>query len=315
MTGTRKYPLFHPQFWPAWLGLGLLWLIIHLPESSQLAIGRNLGRLLYLCGGKLKKITLTNLRLCFPGQTPEERLMLARRNFSALGIGLIEAARAFWLPSEKLLASCTLHGFEHIPPAFAKGKGILLVSPHFTCLEIVGRLLALQHNFSVMFRPHKKPVLAFIHERFRNRHYPESIPSHRIRRLIEALKNNRAVWYAYDIDGGKKNSVFAPFFGIEAASLTSVSRLAHMSGAAVVPVHFYRQDKGFRYDVFLGPSLTHFPSDSLIKDATRLNALMEKAIRQKPEQYIWQYQRFKTRPNGQPRLYSQTAGPANDGIY
>ncbi len=300
---SPKKSLSHPRFWPAWLGLSLLWLSIKLPDRLQMSLGRTLGRLLYLFGGKLKKITLTNLTLCFPRLSSEERKALARRNFQSLGIGLIEAARAFWLPAEKLSTTCTVHGLEHLQPAFARGKGILLVSPHFTCLEMVGRLLAMQYHFSVMFRPHKKPVLAFIHERFRNRHYPESIPSHRVRQLIEALKQNRAVWYAYDIDGGKKNSVFAPFFGLEAASLTAVSRLAEISQAAVMPVHFYRREQGFHYDVFLGSPLADFPSDDWVKDATRLNRLMEEAVLQKPEQYIWQYQRFKTRPRGESRLY------------
>lgn len=112
-----------------------------------------------------------------------------------------------------------------------------------------------------------------------------------------------AIWYAYDIDAGPKHSVFAPFFGIPTASLTSASRIAHISGAAVIPISFHRRDSDLGYDVLLSPPLENFPSNDPITDATRLNAIIEEAIRNKPEQYVWQYKRFKTRPQGESRLY------------
>lgn len=295
--------LLMPRYWPAWLGLGLLWLIVQLPDRWQFAMGQFLGKLIARWGGRLKKNTWTNLRLCFPEKNPAELRQLASAGFLSVGLGIIETGRAFWLPESKMTAACTLHGMQHAEAALAQGKGILLISPHFTCLEIVGRLLANQPNFAVMYRLHKKPLLAFIHARFRNVHYRRSIPSHRIRQLIQALRDNMAVWYAYDIDAGKKNSVFAPFFGVPAASMTAVSRLAGLTGAAVMPVHFYRKGNAFHYAVCLGEPLDAFPSDDFVEDATRLNSLLEAGIRQHPEQYLWQYQRFKTRPPGEKRLY------------
>jgi KDO2-lipid IV(A) lauroyltransferase len=161
----------------------------------------------------------------------------------------------------------------------------------------------MQYSFGVMYRPHKKPLVSFIHEKFRKQKSIQYIPRQNIRELLRALNNNTAIWYAYDVDGGRKRSVFAPFFGIQTASLTAVSRLVNMCDTVVVPISFYRRDNEFGYDIYLSPALKNFPSEDLTADATRLNASLEQAIRHKPEQYVWQYKRFKTRPPGEKRFY------------
>ncbi len=302
-TFKKKLALFHPLYWPAWFGIGVLWLIARLPKRMQLGLGKGIGRLIYAMPGKLKHITAVNIKLCFPELSLEEQKKLARKNFESLGIGIIESAMAWWLPNEKIQHLFTLHGLEYVEKAFAAGKGIILLGPHFTCLEMVGRLMSMRYSFAVMYRPHKKRLIAFIHERFRQKHYMEAIPSNRIRQLIRALNNNMAIWYAYDVDGGQKSSVFAPFFGVPTASLTSVSRIVRMSDAAVIPIGFYRRDNEFHYDIVLYPPIEQFPTENLEEDAVKLNQALEVAIRRKPEQYVWQYKRFKTRPVGEARLY------------
>ncbi|HSW70146.1 MAG TPA: LpxL/LpxP family Kdo(2)-lipid IV(A) lauroyl/palmitoleoyl acyltransferase [Gammaproteobacteria bacterium] len=299
----KHFELINPIYWPAWFGIGILWLITRLPVRLRLGLGKGIGKLLYCFPSKLKHITEVNIKLCFPELSPEKQQKLARDNFASLGIGLIEAAMAWWLPDEKLKHLFTLHGMEYVEQAFAKGKGIILLGPHFTCLEMVGRLLGMHYSFAVMYRPHKKRLIAFIQERFRQKYVSQAIPRNRVRELIRALNNNIAIWYAYDIDGGKKNNVFAPFFGVQTSCLTSVSRLVNMSHAAVIPISFFRRDDNFNYDVILYPPIENFPTDDLQNDAARLNAALEHAIREKPEQYVWQYKRFKTRPKGEPRIY------------
>ncbi|HLB57617.1 MAG TPA: lipid A biosynthesis acyltransferase, partial [Gammaproteobacteria bacterium] len=249
MSKTKKQSsLLNPLYWPAWLGFGILWLITRLPYRFQLKIGATLGLLLYYLPTQLKTITDINLSLCLPELTAKQKKELMKKNFASLGIGLIEAAMAWWLPDEKLQNLYQLYGLEHVEAAFKKGKGIILLGPHFTCLEMVGRIVGMHYTFGVMFRPHKKRFIAFIHDRFRKQHYVNYIPRHRIRELLKALENNMAIWYAYDIDAGEKSSVFAPFFGIPTASLTSASRLVRLSGAAVVPIHFYRRGNELGYD-------------------------------------------------------------------
>ncbi len=298
----KNVMLFNPLYWPVWCAFGLLWLITRLPYRWQIAIGGNMGKFLFLFPTKLKHTTLINLQLCFPNVTTQERLALAKKNFASLGIGVIEAAMAWWLPDKKINNLYKIYGLDYAEKAFEKGKGIILIGPHFTCLEMVGRLIRKHYTFAVMYRPHKKAFISHIHERFRKKHYVHYIPRNRVRELFKALEDNMAIWYAYDIDAGVKHSVFAPFFGIPTASLTSASRIARLSGAAVIPISFYRRDD-LGYDVMLSPPLENFPSDDPIVDATRLNAILEEAIRNKPEQYVWQYKRFKTRPPGEKRLY------------
>jgi KDO2-lipid IV(A) lauroyltransferase len=293
----------NPLYWPIWLLLGLLWLCTRLPYSWQLAMGRALGRVLYLFPSKMKKITQANLALCMPELSPRKQAHLAKANFENLGAGLLESCMAWWLPDSQLQKMLTLTGAEYAEAALAKGKGIILLSPHFTSLEMIARLIGMQYAFAAMYKPHKKKVIAHLLHSFRKKHKNEFIPSNRMHTLISALEANKPVWYAYDVDGGKKRSVFAPFFGIQTSSLVAVSRLAKMTGAAVVPFNFFRREDNSGYEIQLSPALENFPSDDNVIDATQLNACLETAVRKNPSQYIWQYKRFKTRPQGEARFY------------
>lgn len=262
-----------------------------------------MGRLLYCFPSKIRFITKTNIKLCFPELSADKQKKLIKKNFENLGTGILETAMAWWLPDQKLEHLLHIKGLEHGEQALAQGKGVILLSPHFACLEMLGRLIAMKYAFTAMYRPHKKKFINFMLESFRSRQRVTYIPRNRMRALTTALQNNEPVWYAYDVDAGKKRSVFAPFFGIPTASLTAISRLAQLTGAAIVPIQFFRRDDNTGYEIVLSPALNHFPSQDLTKDAARLNECLETAIRRKPEQYIWQYKRFKTRPDGEKRFY------------
>ena len=304
MKKSKKQLHFaHPLYWPVWSAFGLLWLITRLPYRVQLKIGAGIGMLAYYLPTKLKPITAVNIKLCFPELTPKQQTQLIKKNFASLGIGIMEAAMAWWLPDNKLQCKARITGYEHVAEAYAKGKGIILLGPHFTCLEMIARLLGMHYSFTILYRPHKKRLLAYIQERFRVKNNVRYIPRHKVRDLFRSLESNQAIWYAYDVDGGDRRGVFAPFFDISTSSLTSVSRIAEKSNAAVIPISFYRLDDEASYEIKLSAALENFPSGDLVADATRLNAVIEKAIREKPEQYVWQYKRFKTRPPGEKRFY------------
>lgn len=300
----EKLSLISPLTWPAWLIVGLLWSITRLPMKTQFAIGRGVGKLLFKFAPKMLKTTEINVKMCFPDLTPVEQQALIKKNIESLGIALIETAMAWWL-SEKRLQKCNIQitGKHYADEAFTKGKGIILVGPHFLCLEMVGRLLGTRYDFATMFRPHKKKILGHIQKKFRERYRIKQIARQHMRELLRTLDNNMAVWYAYDVDGGEKRSVFAPFFGIQTASLTALSRVAKMTDAAIIPVMFYRVDDPWGYHIILDAPIENFPSEDFVEDAARLNHSLEVAIRRAPEQYIWQYKRFKTRPKGENRFY------------
>jgi len=301
---TKKLSFYlNPIYWPAWGILGLFRLLTYLPYKAQLTCGRQLGRLLNRLPTRLCAVTQTNIRLCFPELSEAEQQRLIKRNLENVGMGIFETAMAWWLPDQNLESLVEIRGLEHSDAAFARGKGIILLSPHFTCLEIMGRLISMKYAFTALYRPHKKKFMAFLLENFRPRRQVTYIPTTRVRLLAKALEENQAIWYAYDVDGGKKRSVFAPFFGVQTASLTSISRLAALTGASIIPIGFYRRDDNSGYQLKIAPALDQVPSEDWVADAKHLNSALEKAIRQKPEQYLWQYKRFKTRPDGEERIY------------
>lgn len=292
-----------PKYWPSWFALGTVWVITRLPFRWQTVIGKSLGKLLYYFPTKIKHITETNIKLCFPEYTDEQRTALVKKNFTELGAGLIDSLGALWMSDEKLRPLFKMHGLENAKAAFDKGKGVLFVGPHFLGIEVMGRILGLSFPLVGMYRPHKKRFVAFIQSQLRKSNSTHYIARQQIRELLRSLERNMAIGYAYDIDGGTDRSVFAPFFGIQTATLTAVMRIVTKSGASIVPVKFYRDEKTFSYDIYFSPPLENFPTEDYVSDATRLNALMEEAIRIKPEQYMWQYKRFKTRPAGEKRFY------------
>lgn len=296
--------LLAPRYWPYWLLLGILRLLVMLPYKTQLHFGKWLGRLLVHVPSKSRATASINLKLCFPKLSEEERQQHLQKNFEAVGMAFFETALGWWGTTKRLRAiPFEIIGLEHLQFALQKGKGVMLCSPHLTSLELVGRLLTLQIPIAVMVRPQKKALLEYIIRQARNKHYQQVVARSDIRGMLRALKNNIAVWYAADIDAGIKNSVFAPFFGILAATITATSRYAKISAAAVIPTFFYRRTDDKGYEIIFKPALDNFPSEQLEKDALDINQIFEDEIRQHPDQYLWQYKRFKTRPQGESRFY------------
>lgn len=297
-------PLLSPKYWPFWPIVGLLRLLVLLPFNLQLKMGRGLGRALLALGGRIKHTTATNLELCFPSLSATERQKLLRESFESIGIAIFETAVGWWGSESKLRKiPFRIVGEEHIHAALQQGKGLILCSPHFTTLELAGRLYALQKSFAVMYRPQKNPMIEYITRSALDKHYIAVVTRNETRKMLKLLRENNIVWYAPDIDAGVKNSVFVSYFGVLAASITATPRYANLSGAPIVFGFFYRQDDG-SYDVVMKP-LENYPSGDLEKDVARINQEFEKAILVKPTQYLWQYKRFKTRPAGEKRFYKK----------
>jgi KDO2-lipid IV(A) lauroyltransferase len=288
-----------------WLAAGLLWGVTRLPYSWQLVIGQILGRVLLTLARERRRIALTNLELCFPECSGRERRRLLEAHFASLGIALVETASSWWGSDQRLGKLASVSGLEHLQAALRQGRGAILLSAHFTTLEIGGRLLSLHAPFHVLYRSHKNPVIEILQRRARRRRFEKAIPRDDLRGMLASLKRNRPVWYAPDQDFGRDNSVFVPFFGVPAATLTATSRLARVSGAPVVPF-FQRRLSGARgYELTLLPALQGFPGNDIEQDTRRLTNLIEARIRQQPEQYLWVHRRFKTRPPGEPPVYGR----------
>ena len=309
-TNTRKkrprpHNSYHPLYWPTWVGLGLFRLLSMLPYRWQLAFGRQCGRLLHGLLTNRRDIVRINLAVCFPQQSSAERNQVALHCFESMGMGVLEIAMAWWAKDPRAYCECTIKGLEHIHEALRLGRGVLLCGAHLHAAELAGRFMALEQPVAIVYRPQNDVVAETVANRCRSRYYSELIQHRDMRGILRALAKNQVVWYAPDIDAGSKRSVFAPFFGVQAASLTATSRLAKVSGAAVVPCFYYRRADRSGYDIEVGKALDHFPSGDMVSDAARINRLIEGAVLRVPEQYFWQHRRFKSRPPGEPSIYQR----------
>ncbi|MCQ4348739.1 lipid A biosynthesis lauroyl acyltransferase [Pseudomonas stutzeri] len=297
----------HPRFWPLWLGLGLLWLVVQLPYPLLLRLGRGLGALMLLGALSRRAIAARNLELCFPELSAAERAHLLRENFASSGIAFFEMAMSWWWPRARLARLAHVEGLEHLQAAQREGQGVILMSLHFTTLEIGAALLGQRHTIDGMYREHKNPLFDYIQRRGRERHNPDASAIERedVRAMLKVLRAGRAIWYAPDQDYGRKQSLFVPLFGIPAATVTATTKFARLGKARVVPFTQQRLADGSGYRLVVHPPLADFPGDSEEADCLRINQWVEQAVRQCPEQYLWAHRRFKTRPEGAAKLYGR----------
>jgi KDO2-lipid IV(A) lauroyltransferase len=302
MTARRPQHPAHPRYWPTWLAVLLLWLLARAPRPLQRLAGAVLGELLHLCARSRRRIAATNLALCFPALDAAARAALLRRNFRATGAGIVEAAMGWWSDPARLLALTEVQGMGHLAAARARGRGVLLLGAHMTTLDLAGSALGLRVPLDAVYRRQKNPVWDYVIRRGRARRLERLVERADTRGVLASLRAGHVLWYLPDQDYGARRSVFAPFFGIRAATLTATARLARISGAAVVPVAHWREADG-RYVLRLGAALADYPGPDPVADAARINALVEAMVREHPEQYLWAHRRFKTRPPGEPGAY------------
>lgn len=300
-----RIAFLHPRFWPLWLGLGLLWLLTLLPYRALMALGRLLGALLYHLAGSRRRIVERNLQLCLPELDENARRRLLRENFASMGASFFEMPIAWWWPPSRLARLGRVEGVEHLQQAVEEGQGVILMALHFTTLEIGGALMSLQHRSWGMYRQHKNPVFDFIQRRGREQRLDGVVERDDVRGMLKVLRAGGTIWYAPDQDYGPRQSIFVPLFGIPAATVTATSKFARLGKARVIPMTQVRHSDGSGYLVRIHPPLADFPGASEEEDCKRINSLIEAAIRECPEQYLWAHRRFKTRPPGEPKLYQK----------
>jgi KDO2-lipid IV(A) lauroyltransferase len=271
--------------------------LARLPWPWQRALGSLLGAVLRLALRERRTIAERNLALCFPGLDAAARAGLLREHFAAIGIGVFEFARAWWGSIAPLRRGLVVEGLEHMQAAREGGRGVIVVSGHFTTLEVCGRLMCDFVPLAGMYRPHGQAAMEWAVRRGRARYAAAMFPKQDVRGAVRHLKRGGLLWYAPDQDPSRGDSVYVPFFGQPAHSLTSTHQLARMSGAAVIAYqHERRQDGG--YTLRLWPAFDGFPSGDATADTARVMAGIETMARAAPAQYLWIHRRFKRRPDG-----------------
>lgn len=304
---TPRIPeeLFRPKHWPTWLLVGLLRWVTYLPYRLQIQLGAVLGRLLYYLARDRRHVTEVNLRLCFPELDDVALQKLLKKTMISNGIGLIETAMAWWIDPKKLDHLIHIEGLEHWRSAISKQRGVILVGGHFTTLDLAGSLLSLFIDVDPMYRKSGNPVFEWVITQNRKKNFKHLIERSDIRRVLKTLKEGRTLWYAPDQNYAAKHSVFAPFFGIEASTITATTRFASLNQSPLLIFSHFRREDGSGYTLKLSPPLENFPGGDERSDATLINQLLAAEIRQQPDQYMWVHRRFKTRPEGEAPLYQK----------
>jgi KDO2-lipid IV(A) lauroyltransferase len=285
-----------------WLATGLLRVLAFLPYTAVARFGEGLGALLYRIPSARRRVVHTNLKLCFPDMGEAERERLARAHFRHVIRSYVERGPQ-WFGNARSLARL-VEVESAIDLAGMHEKPTIFVGFHFVGIEAGCMMYSTRHPVASLYTPMSNVLFDALALRQRARFGTEMIPrSNSVRHALRVLRAGKPVMLAADMDFGLRDSVFVPFFGVPACTLTSVSRLAKAGNARVVPfvTEVLPDYRGYRLKIF--DAMSDFPSDDASVDARRLTAFLESEVRRIPDQYYWVHKRFKNRPMGEPAVY------------
>ena len=285
------------------VGLAAMRLLQILPLAPLARVGEAFGMLFYAFGFERRRVCLLNLERCLPQLGESERAALARRHFRAVGRSLLERAILWWSPRERITGMVRVAGLEHLR-ALA-GRPVIVLAPHFVSLDVGFARLACEMDLAGIYANQKSAVMNRQLYSGRVRFGRQRLFSRQqgVRLALAALKEGIPFYYLPDQDYGPRDAIFVPFFGVPAATITGLSRLARLARASVVPCVTRMLPGGEGYELRCYPAWENYPSDDLVADTRRMNAFVEERVREIPEQYFWTHKRFKTRPAGEARWY------------
>lgn len=285
------------------LGLGVIWLLHFLPLAMLAPLGRAVGMLLYVFAGERRRVAQTNLALCFPQWSDVERTRIARRHFQAFGRGLLEHGLLWWSGRERLQRLIRVEGLEHWQAV--ADRPVIWLAPHFVGLDMGGTRIITEWRGVSVYSRQKSPLFDRVLLHGRTRFVKPVLFSRHdsIRAVVRAMREGLPFYYLPDMDLGSRDAVFVPFFGVPAATITGLSRIARLARAVVVPAVTRQLPGGQGYVLTFHPAWKDFPTDDVEADTRRMNAFIEERVQEMPEQYFWLHKRFKTRPPGEPGFY------------
>ncbi len=304
MTMNSKQKSFmeciHPKNWLIVLGLLCTRIIVLLPFRIIVTIGQAMGLLLYRISSSRLQVARKNIELCFPALSATEQSNLVKQHFISLGIGFFEVGMARWKSNQSLKKIIEIKGIEHLIRAVKKNRGVILMSAHFTMLEIsalIGRNEIVQEDLPPMVGMFRLGKNSIINQFFRNtrlRSTESLVTKFEVKDLIRALKDKKLVWYASDQSFTGKNTISVNFFKHPAMTNPGIIRIAKITGSPVLPYFPSRLANGKGYVLEVLPEIESFPSEDTNNDMKKIHALLEQHILQNPEQYYWIHRRFKT---------------------
>ena len=280
-----------------------LWLLHFLPLRVLAPIGRGVGMIAYVGVASRRRIARTNLELCFPALDSAQRERLLRQHFRCFGRGLLEAGIAWWGSPDRLRQTVRIEGQEYLDAM--QGERFIALVPHFVGIELEGLRMTLDYRGLAVYVQQKDTYIDAFLKRKRERFEGTRMISRQegVKPLLRAFQKGQALQLSPDMDLGLRDSVFVPFFGVQAATVTALSRLARLTRARIVPLVIRQLPGGEGYVVRVYPAWDDYLGASVDEDTRRMNAFIEERVREMPEQYLWTHRRFKTRPEGEPAYY------------
>ena len=292
---------FQPKYLPTWILILLMKIGVFIPFKIQVFLGNTMGKCLHPLFSRFRKIATINIQRCFPEKTSRQVSNLVKKHFEAIGVGFFETANAYYGSSKKIQRMLTVENEYHLTDAINNNKGVIILCSHFMPLMLGSRALSLTHKIASIYRPQNNRLFDKIMVKGLTEGGGTMIKNSDTKAMLQAVKGGLPIWYAPDQDLGAKNTVFAPLFGIQSATITATSRLAKGGNTVVIPYSFIRTKQG--YTMSFSAPIEGYPSGDLTKDAEKTNQILEAQIRKNPEQYLWIHRRFKTRPAGEAPFY------------
>ena len=303
MSKKNNRSIYHPKYWPTWLGLGLLWLLALLPMPILALLGYTIGTFFYLVFYSRRKIAFRNLKAAFPDKSNNELRKITWYCFCLIGQALLSIGINWWASAARLERLVNIKGRQYLDEALKNKQNIILLAPHFIGLEIGGYYLNKEIPMLTMYQYSKNKLMdQFVCNR-RSRFGGELIERKApLRNLIKLIRRGLPFYYLPDQDAGRKG-VFVPFFSEQASTVPMLGKFTKMTSAVVLPCSTRVLPFGRGYEVEITQPLTDFPSGNDVKDTARMNKEIENMVKKMPEQYFWVHKRFKTRPEGEGKFY------------
>jgi len=285
------------------LAIGVFWLLHFLPLAVLARIGAVAGLAFMVFGRERREVARTNLALCFPGWDKARREAVLRAHFHALGRSFVEAGIVWWGSEKRIRRIVRIEGEEYVR---AQGdRRVIFLVPHFAGIEMEGLRMSMDYKGMAVYSHQKNRVFDEFLVRVRSRFPGTRLAARQegVKTLLRGFKDGLGLQLSPDLDLGPRDALFVPFFGVQAATVTALSRLARLVGAVIVPVVVRQLPGGKGYVLRMYPVWENFPGESVEADTRYMNAFIEQRVLEMPEQYYWVHKRFKTRPEGEPRIY------------
>ena len=284
----------------------IMWLLHWLPLPILARLGESIGSFLYLVVGRRRHICLTNLRLCFPHMSERERKQITRRHFQVYVRSVLERGILWWSSETRLRK--LIHVEYAMPMATMISSPTIFMCPHFVSLDVAGVAVMLESSLCSIYTTQRNKHFDKALRQGRSRFRPVKLFSRAegVKPIIRAMKENLPFFMLPDMDFGAKDAEFIPFFGVPAATLTALPRIAAATHAKVIPVIASIRPGYDGWDVKFDQAWADYPHSDIVSATRHMNAYIESEILKMPAEYFWTHRRFKTRPAGEASVYKKS---------